>query len=111
MEKEDAGHTIAVNPAELEWLSFGQMNNSNDKRKEKQQHTGRAHKAFLLADGAENEVCILLRNELQLGLRAVEEAFALQSSRTDGNLTLMDIVASTGKVVVQAKKTLIRTRW
>ena len=73
-------------------------------QQEKQQHTCRTHEAFLLSHRAEDKVGILLWHELQLGLGSVEESLALQTARTDGNLTLMHIISGTSQILIQSQK-------
>ena len=104
MEQEDAQHTIAVYAPELERLALGHMYQPQYEGEEQQQHACRADESLLLAYSAEDEVCILLRDILQLRLCAVEESLALQSSRAYGYLALMDIVACSGEIFLQAEE-------
>ena len=104
VEEEDAEHTVAVDAPEAVGLSLGQMDEPQDEGQEEQQHAGRAHEALLLADGAEDEVGVLLGHVLQLGLRAVEEALALEASRPDGNLRLVDVIARPAEVLLEPEE-------
>ena len=104
MEEEDAEHAIAIDATEAIGLTLSQMDETEYQRQEEQQHTGGAEESLLLADGAEDEVGVLLGHELQLGLGAVEESLALQSARTDGNLRLMNVVAGSLQVFVEAQE-------
>ena len=102
VEQEDAQHAIAVDASEGVRLALRQMDKPQYQRQEKQQHTSRSYEAFLLTDGTEDEVGVLFRHKLQLCLRAIEEALALQTTGTDGYLTLMHVIASTLQVFLQS---------
>ena len=104
MEEEDRKDTIAVDAAEGAGLALGDVDEAQDEGEEQQQHTGGTEEAFLLADGAEDEVGVLLGHVLQLGLRAVEEALALEAAGAYGYLALMDVVARIADVVVEAQQ-------
>ena len=65
---------------------------------EKQQHACRTEETFLLAYRTEDKVCILLRHELQFGLRSIQETFSLKSAGTNGNLTLMHVISRTCQI-------------
>ena len=71
---------------------------------EKQQHACRTEETFLLAYRTEDKVCILLRHELQLGLRSIEETFSLKSAGTNGNLTLMHVISRTSQIFIQSQQ-------
>lgn len=104
MEEEHRCHTVAVYAPKGEGLSLGERKQSEYEDEEQQQHACRTDETLLLAHGAEDEVGVLLGHELQLGLRAVEEAFAFESARADGYLALMNVVAGTGKVFVESEQ-------
>ena len=93
MEEEDAQDGIAVDAPEGGGLALGQDNEAQDEDEEEHEYQGRSEETFLLAHGAEDEVRVLLGDVFQLGLRAVQEAFARQAARADGNLGLVDVVA------------------
>ena len=52
-----------------------------------------ADEAPFFADGAEDEVGFLFGDEVGFGDGAVEESFADEAARADGNLGLVDVVA------------------
>ena len=56
------------------------MDQSQNQCQEQYQHTCRSYETFLLANGAENEVSILLRYELKFRLRTIQEALSLKTS-------------------------------
>ena len=62
----------------------------------------RAGKTFFFADCAEDEVGVLFGNVFELGLGTVEEAFAGQTSGADGNFRLVDVVAGSAEVFLDA---------
>ena len=104
MEEEDAQHAVAVDAAEAGELPLAQPHEAQDEREEEEQHSGGAYETLLLAYGAEDEVGVLLGHVLELGLRAVHEAFALKSAGADGYLALVDIVAGAGNVLLYAEE-------
>ena len=104
MEEEHAKHTIAVNATEGKRLSLSKMYEPKDEGKKQEEHAGRTEEALLLTNGTENEVGVLLRHKLQFGLRAVKKTFAFKTTRPDGNLALMNIIARSCKVLVKAKQ-------
>lgn len=63
-------------------------------------------KALLFANGAENEVGVLLGHVFQLGLGAVEEAFAFKTARTNGYFALVHVVTGSAIVFVHAEQHL-----
>lgn len=97
MEQEYREHTVAIYSSELERLSLRQMYQSQYQHQEEQQHACRTQESFLLSYRTEDEVGILLRHELQLGL-ARSGILSLQATRTDGYLTLMHIISGTRQV-------------
>ena len=103
MHDEDTQHTVSINPSKLERLPLRQDDEAQDERQEEEQHGGRADETLLLSHGAEDEVGVLFRHELQFCLRAVEETFAPKSSGTDGNLTLVHIVAQVAHILRHAQ--------
>ena len=104
MEEEDAHDTVAEYAPETQRLPLGQMYQPKDKDEEEQQHQGTAHEALLLAHGTEYEIRILLGDVFQLGLRAVEEALAVQSAGPYGYLGLNYVVSGPLRVVFQTQK-------
>ena len=46
----------------------------------------------------------MLGYEFQLGLRAVEESLSAESARTDGNLALVNVVACSCQVFLEAEQ-------
>ena len=104
MKEEDAEHAVAVDAAEGGGLSLAEVDEPQDEGQEEQQHPGGADEAFLLADGAEDEVGVLFGHVFQLRLRAVEEALALQSAGADGYLTLVNIVTGALDVFLEAEE-------
>lgn len=104
MEEEDGEDAVAIDAAEGGGLALRQVDEAEDEGEEEQQDAGCTDEAFLLADGAEDEVGVLLRHVFELCLRAVEEALAFESARADGYLALMDVVAGMLDVVVETQQ-------
>jgi hypothetical protein len=63
-----------------------------DEEEDEEQDAG-AKEAQLLADDRDDKIGVPRRQELVAGLRALEVAFAGQSTRADGDLGLDDVVA------------------
>ena len=85
-------------------LSLGKMYQSPDQCQEQQQYTRRTHKSLFFANGTEDKVGILLRHIFQFGLGAIQESLTLQSTRTNGNLTLMHVITSSLQVFLQSEQ-------
>ena len=106
MEEEYRQDTIAVDTPEFIRLPLSQMYQPQYQSQEKQQHACRTEETFLLAYRTEDKVSILLRHELQLGLRSIEETFALKSAGTNGYLTLMHVISRTSQIFIQSQQRL-----
>ena len=102
MKEEHTQNTITIDSPKLEGLSLCQMNQPQYQCQEEQKHTGRTEESFLLSYRTEDKVSILLWHELQLSLRSVQKSLTLQTTRSDSNLTLMNIVTCTSQVFIQA---------
>jgi len=76
VKEDDGGYTVTVDAPEKGVLSLGQGDESHDHHTEKGQDDNGADEAELLADGAEDEVGVLLGHVFELRLCAVKEAFA-----------------------------------
>ena len=106
MEEENAHHTIAIDSAHRVGLSFGHDDESPDEQEIDDEHTCRTDKAFFFAHGAEDEVGVLLWHIAEFRLGAVEESFAEQTARTNGDFGLIDIVACPSGVILHAEQHL-----
>ena len=67
---------------------------------EKQQER-RSDEAELFADDGEDEVRVVLRQKVQLALRSVEEPFAKEHTRPDGDFRLDDVVAGAQRIDIR----------
>ena len=76
MEQENTHHTIAIDTPKGKGLALGQVNQAENEHQEQHQYSGRTPEPFFFPDRTENEIGILLRHILQLGLRSVQEAFS-----------------------------------
>lgn len=92
MEEQDTEDTVAEHPPEDRGLPLGQHQQAQDEGEEEEEHAGSPDEALLLADGAEDEVGILLRHVVEFGLRAVHEAFSGEPPGADGDFRLVDVV-------------------
>ena len=106
MEQEDAQHGITIYTPHGVGLSFCQSQQTKNKQKIHNEHTGRTDETLLLTNCAEDEVGVLLWYILQLRLRAFQEALALQTTRTNGYLCLIDVITSTCGIFLRAKQHL-----
>ena len=103
MYEKNSRDTIAIDTAEARHLTLCQRQDTQDEGAVEDQQQRGADEARFLAHGAEDEVCLLLGHVVQLGLRPLEEALARQPSRADSDLGLVDIVALTLEVALDAK--------
>ena len=87
-------------------MSFGDGYYAQNQRQEQRKHQSGTHKSFLLAYGAENEVCVLFRHILQLCLRSLQKALSGEAARADGNLRLMYIISFAPNVIFNAQSHL-----
>ena len=60
VEDEYTGHPISIYSPKDSLLPFGKKDDSHDKNKKQNKYNTWPHKALLLANGAENEVSVLL---------------------------------------------------
>ena len=104
MEEKDAHDRVAVDAPEGRGLAFGQVDEPQDEGEEQPQHEGGAEEALLFADGTEDEVGVLFGHVFQFGLCAVQESFAFEASRADGDHALVDVVAGSGGVFLNAEE-------
>ena len=70
------------------------------------QYGGTAKEALLLAHRAEDEVGILFGDILQLCLRSIKEALTHQTTRANGYLRLIHVIARPARIVLQAQRHL-----
>ncbi len=104
VEEEDAGDAVAVDAPEFGGLPLCQMDDPQDEGQEEKEHGSGPDEAFFFANGAEDEVGVLLGDVFEFGLRAVHEAFPLETAGTDGDFALVDIVACTTDIFFHAKQ-------
>lgn len=104
MEEEDREDTISIDTGKGGGLPLGKMDETQDKRQEEHKDTCCSYESLFFAHGAEDEVSVLLRHILELGLRAIEESLALEPSRSDGYLTLVHIVTGSLEVFLESEE-------
>src|SRR3546814_8541644 len=63
-----------------------------------------AHQTPFLRHGGEDEVGMPLRQIIQMALRALEEALAENSSGSDGDLRLADVIASAQRIAFRVEE-------
>ena len=85
MHENAAGHTVAVDSRKALSTAFGITDYSPYQEHIKQDDCSGADESPLLADGAEDEIGALLRNETESGLGSVEVTFSCESAGTDGD--------------------------
>ena len=69
-----------------------------------EQQERRPDEAEFFADDGENEVGMVLRQEVQLALRSVEEPFAEEHARPDGDFRLDDVIAGAQRIDIRIHK-------
>lgn len=104
VEKEDGGHSVAIDPAERLLLSLSHTDETQDEPAEEPQYDGRADEAPLLAHGAEDEVGALFRNEVVFGLRSLQVSFPEETSGAYRYFGLIDIVSPLLRVAFHAEQ-------
>ena len=103
MKQENAEDWIAINPTEGRGLTLRQENQAENQDQESYQDGCRTNKTLFLSHRTEDEISILFGNIFQFGLRTIQETFPCQSTGTDGNLGLIDVVSRTGQIFFQAQ--------
>ena len=106
MHEYAAGDAVAVYAGESLPASFGILYYTPHQKYIQQYDCSAAYESPFLADGAEDEVCTLLRHEAICGLSSVEVALSCKSSRTDCNHGLVHIVSDAGRVFLHSEKHL-----
>jgi hypothetical protein len=71
----------------------------------------RADQPELLRDHGEDEVRLLLGQEVQVPLRALQEALAPEPAGAQRDLGLDDVVAGAQRVASGSRKVVMRARW
>ena len=103
VEYEIGSHAVGVDASESGGLAFADCNHTQYECKEEECDEHGAYEAFFLADCAEDEVGVLLGDIFELGLRAVEEAFACKTARADGDCRLVDIIPGSAQILHNAE--------
>ena len=104
MEKEDTSHTIGIYLSKDGTLPLCQHNDANDKHCIQQQQKRCSQKAFLLSDGTENEISMLLWNILQMSLRSLHVSFSQKTAGADGNLCLIHIIPRSLQIFFESQQ-------
>ena len=106
MHEKIGGDAVSVDSYAPVFLSLSSGDYAHDHDEEDGQYGNAADKAPFLADSAEDEVGALLRNEIELGLRALQETLACESAGADGYPGLVDVVAGSHRVLGYAQQIL-----
>src|ERR1035437_7080604 len=93
MEQENRCHPIAVYAAECRALPLCRKHYPQKQGKKQHYYNEGSQKTPFFANGAENEIGALFRHKIVFGLSALQKSFAMKSARTNGNFTLVYIVA------------------
>ena len=80
------------------------MNKTQNKQKKENEYACRTEEPLFFSNRTEDEIGILLGDKLQLRLRSIKETFASQTTRSNGNLTLMNVIPRTTEVVIKAQQ-------
>src|SRR6185312_3778027 len=92
MEEQHARDAIGITPAEDASLSLRDRHDPHEEYDVDPKEQDAAEEAEAFADGAEDEVRLLLGHEIVSGLGALQEPLADQAAATDGDLALFDVV-------------------
>ena len=85
VHEQTGGDAVAVYPGKTVFLLFGGIYQAYDQDEVKGKHGDCTQEAPLLADCAEDEICALLRHEVESGLCAVEITLSCQAARANGD--------------------------
>ena len=92
MEQKYRGYDIAIDAPECFALVVAHTHQAEDERQHQYQHYNCSHKTELLAYGAEDEVGMFLGHQAVADMRALQVALAKETSRTDSDLRLANII-------------------
>ena len=103
VEDEVGGDAVGIHAGKGRVVALGQRDDAQNQCQEQHQHGHAADEALFLTYGAVDEVGMLLGHIFEFGLRAVQETFARDAATADGNLALIDVIARTTQVVLDAQ--------
>ena len=86
VKKQNARHRVAVDPREFIFLPLGQEYDPQKECHEQGDREQAADPSVLFSNGAENKVCALFGDEIELCLRALKKPLAHKSSAPDRDL-------------------------
>lgn len=110
MGKEDGCHRIAVNPGKYRSLSFGKKNQPQKKKDKKRDDSHRTHKTPFLPYGTENKVSALKGHKVKFSLGTLQKSLTQESTRTNCNFALIDVISCTQRIRLIPSNSLIRSR-
>src|SRR5699024_7446909 len=94
MNKQDAGHTVSINPVKGRFLSFGQNNDTADNDNEQDDQERDSDKRAFLAYGAEHIIGVLFGHKIPPGLGSLRPSYTCPSTTSDGNHALVGVIAN-----------------
>ena len=98
VHEEAAGYAVAVDAGKGVFLPFAEDDEPYDQEQVYPHYKYRTQKTPFFANGAEDEVCALLRYKVKFGLGAGKEPFAGKAAGTNCNFGLVHVVACPHKV-------------
>ena len=104
MHCEDCGDGKGESAAVFVLHYRAECNTADQQRQEQTQHYGCPDETKLLSHNTEDEIRPLLRNEVELRLRAVQISFAKQAAGSDGNFGLQYVVTCTERVGIRVEE-------
>ena len=106
MHEDAAGDAVAVDAGEGLSASFGVVDDPPHQEDVEQNHECTPEESPFFANGAEDEVGTLLRNETVGGLGAVEITLSEKSSGAYGYFGLVYVISHTGRVFLHTEQNL-----
>ena len=93
MEEENPRNAIRVESYKIGALSFGNLNDAEQKHQKDGHDAKNTDKTLLFADGTENEIRLLFGNEIEFGHCAFQKSLALKTAWTDGHFWVIEVVS------------------
>src|SRR5260221_4319016 len=104
MEKEIDGDAEAEQPAEMAAAAQRDGEAVDEDQRIKSEQGDAADETELLGQHGEDEVGLLLGQEVEMALRAVQEALAEEPARAERDLRLQDVIAGAERIVLGVEK-------
>ena len=93
MKEENTCYAICIDSHKIGALSFGNLNDAEQKHQKDGHNAKNTDKTLLFADGTENEIRLLFGNEIEFGHCAFQKSLALKTAWTDGHFWVIEVVS------------------